>query len=361
MKVARMVRGKWNRFRERRRQAIRIMAKCDANANTRCRAQIIVALVQERKVAEIVNFLQCSKSLVYKVAHDFVENAEVAFADRREENGEVAATPVVDEALWTMVAATPREFGCRRTTWTLELLAIVLRQRVGVKLSRSTISRALRRLGIRLGRPKPFVKCPWRKGRKNERIRRIYYLLRNAREGEVWVFEDEVDIHLNPKIGPDYMLPATQKKVSTPGKNQKAYLAGAVNAFTGQLTWVIGEKKNSELFMRLVFQLGHAYPGVKRVHLIVDNYSIHKSHFTKLILASCDGKVRLHFLPPYCPDNNRIERVWRDLHDNVTRNHQNADMSALLKEVRYWLRKESKRLKRRFEKEDPAQVYTLAV
>ena len=29
----------------------------------------------------------------------------------------------------------------------------------------------------------------------------------------------------------------------------------------------------------------------------------------------------LHFLPPYCPDHNRIERLWKDLHDNVTRNH----------------------------------------
>ena len=34
------------------------------------------------------------------------------------------------------------------------------------------------------------------------------------------------------------------------------------------------------------------------------------------------GKVVLHFLPPYCPDDNRIERVWLDLHANVTRNHR---------------------------------------
>ncbi|MHC4140770.1 MAG: hypothetical protein ACYSUF_02440 [Planctomycetota bacterium] len=29
-----------------------------------------------------------------------------------------------------------------------------------------------------------------------------------------------------------------------------------------------------------------------------------------------------HFLPPYCPDHNRIERcVWRELHANATYNH----------------------------------------
>lgn len=30
----------------------------------------------------------------------------------------------------------------------------------------------------------------------------------------------------------------------------------------------------------------------------------------------------MHFLPPYCPDDNLIEQVWLDLHDNVTRNYQ---------------------------------------
>ena len=41
-------------------------------------------------------------------------------------------------------------------------------------------------------------------------------------------------------------------------------------------------------------------------------------------------RVQLHFLPPYCPDHNRIERLWKDLHDNVTRNHRCRTMDELL-------------------------------
>ena len=41
------------------------------------------------------------------------------------------------------------------------------------------------------------------------------------------VYADEVDLHLNPKIGPDWMLPGTQRLVLTPGNNEKRYLAGA--------------------------------------------------------------------------------------------------------------------------------------
>jgi len=47
---------------------------------------------------------------------------------------------------------------------------------------------------------------------------------------------------------------------------------------------------------------------------------------TQAVLARLNGKVVLHLLPPYCPDHNRIERVWRDLHPNVTRNHQCRSM-----------------------------------
>ena len=58
------------------------------------------------------------------------------------------------------------------------------------------------------------------------------------------------------------------------------------------------------------------------------------------------GRVALPFWPPYCPDDNRIERVWQDLHAHVTRNHRCADMTALMREVRYYLRKRNRKEQR---------------
>jgi len=47
--------------------------------------------------------------------------------------------------------------------------------------------------------------------------------------------------------------------------------------------------------------------------------------------------IQLHFLPPYCPNHNRIERYWEDLHANVTRNHRCETMDQLMVEVREYL------------------------
>jgi transposase len=79
------------------------------------------------------------------------------------------------------------------------------------------------------------------------------------------------------------------------------------------------------------------------LHLILDNYRIHSSDIVRAALQGyLAGRIVLHFLPPYCPDDNRIERLWQDLHANVTRNHRCATMTALMREVRYYLRKHNR-------------------
>ena len=219
------------------------------------------------------------------------------------------------------------------------MLVRVLAARTGITVSVTTMSRLLKRHRVRLGCPKPIVGCPWPKSRRIRRLRQIRRLIRDLGPDEVAVYEDEVDIHLNPKIGPDWMLPGQQKTVLTPGQNQKRYLAGALDAHTGKLTWVEGERKNSTLFLLLIHRLVTvSYRHARRIHIILDNFKIHDSRQVQLALAAWEGKVQLHFLPPYCPDHNRIQRISKDLHDNVTRNHCCKDMEELMAEVYNYLR-----------------------
>ena len=82
---------------------------------------------------------------------------------------------------------------------------------------------------------------------------------------------------------------------------------------------------------------GVAYRGMRRIHVILDNYGIHKSNAVAGFLRRCGERLRLHFLPPYCPDHNKIERVWGDVHANVTRNHRKPALRELLDEVQIYL------------------------
>jgi len=349
MKLRVQVQQAWQKQSRRERKIVRSYASGSPEAGLRLRCKIVLAVVQGISPATLAQSGMASSSLVYEVMHRFIDQGLLGLADRREDNGEPKVTEEYEAELLAVVPGSPRKHGYRRPTWTQELLILVLAKRTGIRISRSTMSRLLKRLRIRLGRPKPIVGCPWKKRRRMKRLREIRKLIGTLPSDEVVLYVDEVDIHLNPKIGPDWMLRGTQKTVLTPGKNQKRYLAGALNARTGRLTWVEAERKNSQLFILQLWMLvGRDYRHAKRIHLILDNYRIHSSRQTQAALARLDGRVVLHFLPPYCPDHNRIERVWRDLHENVTRNHQCRTMKELMAEVYHWLKKRDRQLQRQY-------------
>lgn len=74
------------------------------------------------------------------------------------------------------------------------------------------------------------------------------------------------------------------------------------------------------------------YRAAKRLVLILDNDTIHKIHITWRWLAN-NPKVTLLFPPAYHPRVNRIKRLWRVLHDTVTRNHRFETLQQLNKAV----------------------------
>lgn len=202
---------------------------------------------------------------------------------------------------------------------------------------------------MRHGRPKPTVGCPWSKAAKTRRLNAIEKLLESLPANEVAYYEDEVDIHLNPKIGPDWMVCGQQKEVATPGKNEKRYLAGAQSVLNKEMIWVEGERKNSMLFIRLLWALVQRHPDATMIHVILDNYSIHHTQQVTTTLQTPQGqRIKLHFLPPYCPDYNRIERTWQDLHANVTRNHRCKSMKELMQNVHNYLQRRNQEMREQY-------------
>jgi transposase len=282
--------------------------------------------------------LSCATSTVVCAVRRYREGRREALRDGRTGNGEAKVDTRFLAALARVLAGTPEDSGWCRPTWTRELLAREMERRGHPRVSVATLGRALAQLGAALKAPKPMVGCPWPGWKRRRRLYELRCLEAHAPgRGDVVLYADEVDIHFNPKVGRDWCLPGQRRRVLTPGNNQKRYLAGALNAKTRQLTWVEGKSKASSLFISLLWRLAGEYRKARRIHLILDNASIHNSQKTQKALAQLGGRVVLHFLPPYCPDANRIERVWLDLHANVTRNHRCRTMSRLMDRVHAYL------------------------
>jgi transposase len=322
------------RAERRRLQRISRETK-DAGLLVRCRVVLKVASgCSARRAAREIG---CVPSTAWQIVTRYRVEGEASLVDHRCDNGNPKVDEDVREGIRQVLEKTPQDFEERRPTWTLEILARVLDLRLGLLLSVCQLWRVLRQMGVRWGRPKPIVLCPWKRERRTRRLRELRRLAETPERGDAVVFLDEIDIHLNPKIGPDWMLPGRQRRVVTPGKNRKAYVAGAYDRQRERMIYVEGDGKASWLFLNLLRALLDVYRRMRCVHVILDNYGIHKSAVVAAFLRKVGEKLKLHFLPPYCPDDNRIERIWEDVHGNVTRNHRRANLRDLLDDVQMYL------------------------
>jgi len=310
------------------------------DAALRTRYLILLHSAEGWSRSRIAEALQCSVSLVSRVRRRWQEEGEAGLIDRREDNGEQLVSDAYIVTLRHILRYTPRAYGHRRPTWTQPLMIAVCGRITGIHISRTTMGRLLKSIKARRGRPKPLAPCPWSKRARKRRVNLLHRLIDALPPDEVAVWEDEADIDLNPRIASDWTLPGVQRVVMTPGKNVKRYIAGAMDAQSDQVTWATGLRKDSGLFIALLERLQRKHADAKRIHVLLDNYTIHSSKRTQAWLRARGRRIRLHFLPPYCPDDNRIERcVWREMHANVTCNHPHQHINDLLHEVSVWLRR----------------------
>jgi transposase len=338
--------------RPRRRRLLRV-ARRATDAALRVRYMIVLHTAAGKSQRQAAAALGCSVSTVKRTRARWRACGEAGLTDRRAD-GRGGPPPKAGERYasflrWAL-RFSPRFHGRRRPTWTQELMIAVMCDYGHARVSRTTVGRLLRRLRVRRGAPKPAPRgCPWGRRAKAARLRLIRSLVGSLAPGEAAVWEDECDVHLNPRIGPDWMLPGTQRRVATPGTDVRRYVAGALDAATGRLVWARSERKDSGLFIDLLKKLLDEYEGKGVVHVILDNYAVHASRRTKRWLAEHGHKFRLHFLPPYCPDDNRIERkVWREMHANVTRNHECRSIDELMNEVTLYLMRHNRAAKLRW-------------
>jgi transposase len=304
---------------------------------TALRFLAIARLALGHSTVRVAESLELARSTVVNAANRYLTEGVDGLYDRRRDNGDAKVDSAFRCRVAELLMRTAEDVGWSRPTWTRELLCLQMKREGYVEVSVCTMGRVLAHIGARLGMPKPVVLCPWPADARKRKLAEIRRLEARASASEPVLYSDEVDIHLNPKIGRDWMLRGYQRRVATPGKNEKFYLAGAVDVRSGKIHTTGAERKNAELFCDLLRLVADQYSRAQCIHMIIDNYGIHSAHATKRVLAELGGRVRLHFLPPYCPDANRIERVWQDLHANVTRNHRCKSMNQLLGKCRVYL------------------------
>ncbi|HGE1203102.1 TPA: IS630 family transposase [Salmonella enterica subsp. enterica serovar Typhimurium] len=312
------------------RQLMRKEAQQTHDKNHARRLIAMLMLHQGMTVTDVARLLCAARSSVGRWINWFTLHGVEGLKGLRP--GRAPRWPVADilQLLPLLVQRSPKDFGWLRSRWSTELLALVINRLFDVTLHRSTLHRYLRQADMVWRRAAPTLKI--KDPHYEEKRLVIDQALAQEQTAHPVFYQDEVDIDLNPKIGADWMPKGQQKRIATPGQNQKHYLAGALHSGTGRVHYVSGSSKSSDLFISLLETLRRTYRRAKTITLVADNYIIHKSRKVERWLEE-NPKFRLLFLPMYSPWLNPIERLWLSLHETITRNHQCRYMWQLLKQV----------------------------
>jgi putative transposase len=322
---------------EERKNLIQKM-KRERKPSRRLRMHIVLLAADGRSPTEIGRVLFCSRTTVYAVVARFIREERAAFNDRKRRGPKPLVEDSEEEYIERLVEEDlPTEHGWLRSRWSCKLLAVeLLKERVAL-VSRETLRRVLHRLGFRWRRPRPVPPEKDSEGQREQKRARLLDILSMVKEAGSF-FQDETRLETNPKVGFCWMRKGIQKRLSTPGTNQKVWISGALNFRTGRFHWVKGERKNDELFMKLLDQLRRTYRCHRQLHLATDNDSSHTSKRVERYVEDSNGRIRLHPLPSGSPECNPVELVWWSLHEAVSRNHQCEGLDDLVEFAESYLK-----------------------
>lgn len=133
------------------------------------------------------------------------------------------------------------------------------------------------------------------------------------------LFQDESMIRDYQAIQRTWFLKGRQRIIPTYGKHCGTKLIGCLDYASGEILCSEKEHYDATSFLEfLVFVLEH-YP-VGKIVMILDNARIHHAKLIQPFLEENKGRLELVFLPPYSPNLNLMEGLWKWLKETVINN-----------------------------------------
>jgi transposase len=108
--------------------------------------------------------------------------------------------------------------------------------------------------------------------------------------------------------------------VSQSSGRQRLNIHGAIDLETGRTRMIEAATVNAISMIMLLKAIEAMYPGKRLIHLFVDNARYHHAKLVQAWLARPECRIRLHFIPAYCPHLDPIERLRGLMHTHVTHN-----------------------------------------
>lgn len=320
--------------RAQHRRVCRLIKKADEPGTAR-RAIAVKQMGECSTKTEVADRVDAARSSVNRWEKRFRADGVYGLKPAKQGAPKTTVNTELVMTLRWLLSHCPQQFDYAAGRWTSPLLAAALERFRGIDVHPSTLRRLLPKLGYGWRRARHAES--WRHDpEKKEKIEAIQRALDNDDPYTDVFFVDEAEIDLLPKVGAGWRPVGQQTKLVTPGKNESRYVAGALHKDSGTVTWTEGSSHDTELILKMLEKIHLRYRRSKKIIVIMDNAPSHHSNATQQWLEEHD-RFEVRWQPTYTPSTNRVEKLWKQLHETVTRNHRHRTLESLMVAVRSWI------------------------
>jgi transposase len=204
-------------------------------------------------------------------------------------------------------------------------IGLYIEKQYGVSYTLAGVIKLLHRLGFSYKKPKLIP------GKldlaKQEEFKLQYSLLKgNLAKDEAIYFMDSVHPQYQTRAKYGWIRKNQVKTLPTFSGWKRKHIIGAINLESHDLITTDNPKVNGDYIIEFLKKLEEHRQDKRKIYLICDNAGYHKSNKIKEYLKN--SKIELIFLPPYSPNLNPIERMWKFMHSVVSNNRFYLDFAS---------------------------------
>ena len=206
--------------------------------------------------------------------------------------------------------------------------------------SRSGLIALLHRLGLEYRKPTNIPR-KLDEAKQKAFIEGYEKLLNSLGSDEAVVFADAVHpTHAARPVGCWAPKDETLAIEQTSGR-QRLNIHGAIDLETGQTRMADVETVDAASTIQLLQSIEALYPTMALIHVFLDNARYHHARLVQAWLAQPGRRIKLHFIPAYCPHLNPIERLWGLMHKHLAHNRTYATYRDFAEVTLDFLRKKA--------------------
>ncbi|MDB2614009.1 IS630 family transposase [Chlamydiales bacterium] len=210
-----------------------------------------------------------------------------------------------------------------------DIAAFVLKE-FGVLYSVSGMTQWIKKKGFSYKKP-AVVPGKANKKAQEEWIQEYNETKENLPENEAICFVDGVHPTHNTKPSYGWIETGTHKEIPTNTGRQRLNLSGAIDIETKRVISHEDQTLDADSTIRFLDKIELAYPEKEKVHIFCDNARYYRNKKVQAYLE--ESKISMHFLPPYSPNLNPIERLWKLLNEEVINNKYYEKFSGFKENV----------------------------